>query len=63
MQDMVRRVHPPALIAFVAVLLAVAATLTLGSADAAVAGAVILGLVVIAGIGVGLSVGSPDARH
>lgn len=63
MLDMAQRFHLPAVIAAVSVLLAVIATLTLGDADAAVAAAVILGLVVIAGTAVGAGVASTHGRH
>lgn len=50
-------------VAIVAVLLAVVATLTLGGANATLVGALILGLVVVAGAGIGLSVASPRTHR
>lgn len=60
---MLRHLNAPAMVTIVAVVLGCVATLTLPGVDATISAAVIIVLMLIAGAGVGLSVGSPGARH
>jgi hypothetical protein len=63
MEAMLHRLKPPILVTIVAVALACLAVVTLRNAAPQIAAAVIILLVMLAGVGVGASVTAPDPRH